>query len=100
MPGTAGQPQVPAMLDYLLGRATPGPDESARQDAHGYPYVSQLRVQGRLEQERKDRHVLPTRTGPASRSSSLGTAPRSLIHENAMRLRNRAYIMSATRYAA
>jgi hypothetical protein len=34
MPGTTGQLQVQAMLDYLLGRATPGPDHSARQDAH------------------------------------------------------------------
>jgi hypothetical protein len=32
MPGTTGQLQVQAMLDYLLGRAFP--DESARQDAH------------------------------------------------------------------
>jgi hypothetical protein len=35
MPGTTGQLQVQAMLDYLLGRATPEPEESARQDAHG-----------------------------------------------------------------
>jgi hypothetical protein len=34
MPGTTGQLQVQAMLDYLLGRATPGPDQGARQDAH------------------------------------------------------------------
>jgi hypothetical protein len=33
MPGTTGQLQVQAMLDYLLGRAAP--DQSARQDAHG-----------------------------------------------------------------
>jgi hypothetical protein len=35
MPGTTGQLQVQAMLDYLLGRATPGTDQSARQNAHG-----------------------------------------------------------------
>jgi hypothetical protein len=34
MPGTTGQLQVQAMLDYLLGHATPSPDRSARQDAH------------------------------------------------------------------
>jgi hypothetical protein len=34
MPGTAGQLQVQAMLDYLLGRAAPDPDDSTRQDAH------------------------------------------------------------------
>ena len=34
LPGTTGQLQVQAMLDYLLGRATPSPDQSARQDAH------------------------------------------------------------------
>jgi hypothetical protein len=34
MPGTTGQLQVQAMLDYLLGRATPGTDESARHDTH------------------------------------------------------------------
>ena len=34
MPGTTGQLQVQAMLDYLLGRATPSPDENARQDTH------------------------------------------------------------------
>jgi hypothetical protein len=34
-PGTTGQLQVQAMLDFLLGRATPDPDGSARQDAHG-----------------------------------------------------------------
>jgi hypothetical protein len=34
MPGTTGQLQVQAMLDYLLGRATPSPDDSARQNAH------------------------------------------------------------------
>ena len=34
MAGTTGQLQVQAMLDFLLGRATPGPDEGARQDAH------------------------------------------------------------------
>jgi Domain of unknown function (DUF222) len=35
MPGTTGQLQVQAMLDYLLGRAIPGPDGSAGRDAHG-----------------------------------------------------------------
>jgi hypothetical protein len=35
MPGTTGQLQVQAMLDYLLGRAIPDPDEDARQNAHG-----------------------------------------------------------------
>src|SRR5580698_4439907 len=34
MPGTTGQLQVQAMLDYLLGRATPGQDQGARQHAH------------------------------------------------------------------
>ena len=34
MPGTTGQLQVQAMLDYLLGHATPDPQDSARQDAH------------------------------------------------------------------
>jgi hypothetical protein len=34
MPGTTGQLQVQAMLDYLLGRAIPDPDEGARQNAH------------------------------------------------------------------
>jgi hypothetical protein len=34
MAGTTGQLQVQAMLDYLLGRAAPGTDLSARQDAH------------------------------------------------------------------
>jgi hypothetical protein len=34
VPGTTGQLQVQAMLDYLLGRATPEQDKSAREDAH------------------------------------------------------------------
>jgi hypothetical protein len=33
MAGTTGQLQVQAMLDYLLGRAVPDPDDSARKDA-------------------------------------------------------------------
>lgn len=33
VPGTTGQLQVQAMLDFLLGRATP--DQDARQNAHG-----------------------------------------------------------------
>jgi hypothetical protein len=34
MPGTTGQLQVQAMLDYLLGHATPSPQDGARQNTH------------------------------------------------------------------